>query len=234
MLSVAIGSQSAAALIAQEGSAEPEWVTETDARGARRTAGNPERMASMGQFDTAPGPDTNAPDPAPTITAADQQAKDFIESFRALVAAKLPKLDLPHPLTARLARRARNVPPEFAKTVASMVALSPDLQAVKQYDVDQNKADQQQIEAYMTVEQELSTVVKGVRFLIAMKRSKTNVAGFQMQAFAQALSKDPAFAHLLPALEAIKEARRPKRAKAASPQQPQSGSPQNQGPLVTH
>ncbi len=192
----------------------------------------------MGQFDTAPAPDTTAPDPVATITAADQQAKDFIEAFRALVAAKLPKLDLPHPLTSRLARRGRNVPPAFAKTVASMVALSPELQGVKQYDVDQNKADQQQIDAYTQVDQELSTVLKGVRFLVATKRSQTNAAGFQMQAFASALSKDPAFAHLIPVVQAIKEARRPKRAKPSSPPQTGNGSPQttpeNPAPVVTH
>ena len=40
----------------------------------------------MSQFDTAPGPDTSAPEPAATITAAEEQAKEFIEGFRVLVA----------------------------------------------------------------------------------------------------------------------------------------------------
>ena len=189
----------------------------------------------MGQFDTAPGPDTNAPEPAATITAAEQQVKDFIESFRALVAAKLPKFELPHPLTTPLVRRPRNVPPSFAKTVSSMVALNPDMQEFKQYDVDANKADQQQIDAYSAVRQELITVLKGVNFFLATKQAKTNVASFQMQAYTEALTKDPAFAHLLPALDAIKQARRPSKAKTKS--QPQSGSsqptPQNGGPILS-
>lgn len=191
----------------------------------------------MSQFDTAPAPDTTAPEPAATLTAADQQAKEFIDALRALVAAKLPKLDLPHPFTTPVARRSRNVSPGFAKAVATMVALNPDLQAFKPYDVEANKADQQQIEAYSTVEQELMTVVKGLRFLIGVKQSKTNLAAFQMQSYARTLAKDPAFSHILPALEAIKEARG-KRAKPASPEQPQASSshpvPQNQGPLLTH
>ena len=192
----------------------------------------------MGQFDTAPGPDTNAPEPAATITASEQQAKDFIEALRALVAAKLPKFDLPHPLTTPLVRRPRNVPPAFAKTVASMVALNPDMQSFKQYGVEENKADQQQIDAYTAVRQELATILKGVTFFVATKQAKTNVASFQMQAFTEALTKDPAFAHLLPALDAIKQARRPNKAKAKSGQQPQSGPsplpPQNGGPILTH
>ncbi len=191
----------------------------------------------MGQFDTAPAPDTSAPEPAATITAAEQQAKEFIESFRALVAAKLPKLDLPHPLTASVARRNRNVSPLYAKTVANMVALNPDLQGIKQYDVEGNKADQQQVDAYTGVEQELLTVVKGVHFFIATKQAKTNVASSQMQTFAEALTKDPAFAHLIPALAAIKQSRRlgKSKAKAKQPNGQSTQPSQNGGPLiVTH
>jgi hypothetical protein len=189
----------------------------------------------MGQFDTAPGPDTNAPEPAATITAADQQAKDFIEGFRALVAAKLPKFELPHPLTAPLVRRPRNVPPGFAKTVASMAALNPDMQEFKHYDLEGNKADQQQIDAYNAVKQELITTLKGVSFFIVTKQAKTNVASFQMQAYAETLTKDPAFAHLLPALDTIKQARRPNKTKAKSePQSPSNPTSQNGGPLLTH
>lgn len=189
----------------------------------------------MGQFDTAPSPDTNAPEPAATMTAAEQQAKEFIEAFRALVAAKLPKFELPHPLTTPLVRRPRNVPPGYATTVASMVALNPDMQEFKHYDVEENKADQQQVEAYKQIKQELITVLKGVTFFIASKQAKTNVASFQMQAYAEALTKDPSFAHLLPALEAIKDARQPAKAKAkAQPQTPGNPAPQNGGPIVTH
>jgi hypothetical protein len=195
----------------------------------------------MGQFDTAPGPDTNAPEPAATMTAAEQQAKDFIESFRALVAAKLPKFELPHPLTSPLVRRHRNVPASFATTVADMVALNPDMQSFKQYDIDENKADQQQIEAYLAVYQELLTVVKGVHYFVATKQAKTNAASFQMQAFTQALAKDPAFGHLIPALDTIKQARRAKaKQKKQTPTgpsqngQPQNGQPQNGGPVLTH
>jgi len=201
----------------------------------------------MGQFDTAPAPDTNPPDPPATITASEQQAKDFIEGLRTLVAAKLPKFDLPHPLTAPLVRRPRNVPPDFAKTVASMVALNPDLQSFQQYDVEENKADQQQIDAYTAVKQELSTILKGVSFFVATKQAKTNVASFQVQAFAEALTKDPAFAHLIPALDAIKQSRRLSKSKAKSAPQPPQPQPQpqppsgpapqtsqNGGPLVTH
>ena len=188
----------------------------------------------MGQFDTAPGPDTSAPEPAATITAADLQAKAFIEGLRALVAANLPKLELPHPFTTPLVRRHRNVSPSFAKAVADMVALNPDMQAVKQYDVEENKADQQQIDANTAVRQELLTVLKGVDFFIATKQAKTNLAAFQMQTFTKALTKDPAFAHLLPALDAIKQARGSSKSKK---KQPQTGStqpqPQNGGPILT-
>jgi len=191
----------------------------------------------MGQFDTAPGPDTNAPEPLATMTAAEQQAKDFIESFRALVAAKLPKFELPHPLTSPLVRRHRNVPSSFATTVADMVALNPDLQSFKQYDIDENKADQQQIEAFLAVYQELLTVVKGVHYFVATKQAKTNAASFQMQSFAQALAKDPAFGHLIPALDAIKHARRsakPKQKKQTPNGQSQNNDQsKNGGPVVT-
>ena len=189
----------------------------------------------MSQFDTASGPDTSASEPSATITAAEQQAKAFIEGLRALVAANLPKLDLPHPLTTPAVRRHRNVPPSFAKAVATMVALNPDMQAVKQYDVEENKADQQQVDAYSTVEQELITLLKGVHFLVATKQAKTNLAAFQMQAFTEALTKDPAFAHLLPALDTIKQARRSNRSKAKpQPQSPTGTTPQNGGVIPPH
>lgn len=184
---------------------------------------------------TVPTPDTGVPDPVATTTAAEQQAKEFIDGFRALVATKLPKIDLPHPLTIPLARRHRNVPAGFSKTVVEMVALNPDLQAIKQYDADSNKADQQLIDAFVPIAQELSTVLKAIGFSVGVRKSKTNTAAVQMQAFIEALSKDPAYAHLIPSLEAIKQARQPKKAKAKSqPQSPGSQQPQNGGPLVTH
>ena len=190
----------------------------------------------MGQFDTNPGPDTNVPQAPATITAADQQAKAFIEGLRALVAATLPKLELPHPLTSTLVRRHRNVSPSFAKTVANMVALNPDLQAIKQYDVEDNKADQQQIDANSSMEQELLTVLKGVRYSTATKQAKTNIAAFQMHAFAEALAKDPAYAHLLPAIAEMRQARRSNRGKTKPQQSPGSPQPvpQNGGPILTH
>jgi hypothetical protein len=117
-----------------------------------------------------------------------------------------------------------------------MVALNPDMQEFKQFDVEENKADQQQIDAYLSIKQEMVTVLKGVNFFLATKQAKTNVAAFRMQAFTEALAKDASFAHLLPALDTIKQARRPNKAKSKS-QQPQSGSPQpapqNGGPLLT-
>jgi hypothetical protein len=181
---------------------------------------------------TVPVPDTGVPEPAATTTAAEQQAKEFIDGFRALVATKLPKIDLPHPLTIPLARRHRNVPATFAKTVAEMVALSPDLQTIKQYDADTNKADQQQIDAFVPIAQELSTVLKAISFSVGVKKAKTNTAAVQMQGFIEALSKDPAYAHLIPALDAIKQARAPKKSKAKS--EPQQQPSQNGGPLLTH
>jgi hypothetical protein len=193
-------------------------------------------MASMSN--TVPVPDTGVSEPAATTTAAEQQAKDFLDGFRALVATKLPKIDLPHPLTIPLARRHRNVPVSFAKTVADMAAANPDLQAIKQYDAGTNKADQQQIDAFVPIAQELSTVLKAISFSVGVKKAKTNTAAVQMQAFIEALSKDPAYAHLIPALDAIKQARAPKKSKAKSgPQQPGGPSPepsQNGGPLLTH
>lgn len=188
----------------------------------------------MSQFDTAPGPDTSAPEPAATITAAELLAKDYIEGFRVL-GAKLPKLDLPHPLTLPLARRHRNLPPTYAKAVADMVALSPDLQAITQYSLDENKSDQQQIEALMTIDQEVTTFQKALRFFVALKKSKTNTAATQMQTFANALSQSPAYAHILPLVAAMKEARGPAKSKAKSqPQSPSGTTPQNGGPLLTH
>jgi len=185
----------------------------------------------MSQFDTAPGPVTSAPEPAATITAAEQQAKDFIEGFRVL-AAKLPKLDLPHPLTLPLSRRHRNVPTNFAKAVADMVALSPDLQAITQYSLEDNKADQQQIDGLTSIDQEITTFQKAIRFALALKKSKTNTAAVQMQTFANALSQDPDYAHILPLVETMKEARKSGKAKAKSqPQSPSGTSPQNGGAI---
>jgi len=182
---------------------------------------------------SVPVPDTGVPEAAATTTAAEQQAKEFIDAFRVLVATKLPNFDLPHPLTIPLLRRHRNLPANFAKTVAEMVALNPDLQSIKQYDAETNKADQQQIDAYVQIAQELSTVLKAIRFAVGVKKGKTNTAAVQMQAFIGALSKDPAYAHLIPALDAIKEARSPKKPKAKP--QPQSGTtPQNGGVITPH
>lgn len=183
---------------------------------------------------TVPVPDTGAPEPAATTTAAEQTAKDFIESFRDLTAKILPKFDLPHPLTVQMARRHRNLPPTFAKSVAEMVALNPDLLAIKQYDVEANKADQQQIDAFDSIDQEVTTFQKAVRFFIALKKSKTNTASLQMQAFANALSKDPSYAHLLPMVAAMKEARRSAKTKAKTQPQTQNDKPQNGGPVLTH
>jgi hypothetical protein len=188
----------------------------------------------MSQFDTAPGPDTSAPEPAATITAAEEQAKEFIEGFRVLV-AKLPKFDLPHPLTLPLSRRHRNVPANYAKTVADMVALSPDLQAIKQFSLDDNKSDQQQIEAWTAVDQEITTFQKAIRFFVALKKSKTNTAATHMQIFANALSQDAAYAHLLPLVATMKEARRTKKSKAKPEPQSTSGTtPQNGGAIPPH
>ena len=91
-----------------------------------------------------------------------------------------------------------------------------------------------QIEAWTKIDQEITTFQKAIRFFVALKKSKTNTAAVQMQAFAKALSQDPAYAHVLPLVTTMNDARLSKKSKAKSePQTPGNPTPQNGGPILT-
>jgi hypothetical protein len=181
-----------------------------------------------------PSPDTGFADPPATDTAAELAAQDFIAGFRALV-KKLPKVESPHPTTVVSVRGRLNVPPSFALTVTEQVALTPDLQSLNSYDVEETKRDIQQAAAMRLVINELLTTAKALKFTADGKQVRANNASLRMLVMARAVARDPRYAHVGAIVATMNEARKARKRASSSeskPQQQPGQQPQNGGPIA--
>src|SRR2546423_12478405 len=73
--------------------------------------------------------------PTPTTTASDRLAEEILEAIEA-IAARIPRLEAPHTMTAGSVRSGRTVSDDAIISMIGAVEREPQLQTLATFDVD--------------------------------------------------------------------------------------------------
>jgi hypothetical protein len=193
VISVAIGSQSAAALIAQEGSAEPEWVTET------------KEEASMSN---------TVPTPNATISA-----DALIEELRTL-SSQIPAVT---PMTAQERQSVRNrgrISHDVLKASISVIGADGFVsQAVGQPPEAVQELVDESVR-WQRAEDELRAMLNGVAGANLVRQLRLSDLAARACGIGAQLARNPEHAALVPHVEEVKRLRKIERRKKPAPASP--------------
>jgi hypothetical protein len=124
-----------------------------------------------------------------TITAALARADEFLKSLDAL-AALLPRMEAPHPLTVDFVRGHASVPLAFLYTALAAVEQRPMLQQLGKFDITSARATLQLIEAFRPVLDRLFAFAEKVRFTLDSRRSTLAADSLQAYAILKGMARD--------------------------------------------
>jgi hypothetical protein len=129
-------------------------------------------------------------DPWPTITASDRLAAEIIEAIDA-IAARIPCLEGPHPMTAPSVRSGRTVPKAAIISMIAAVEDQPQLQQLETFNIDYARETLQFNEAFRHVIDRLNALTASVSF--TMEARKANVAFELLRTYGvmKAIARDP-------------------------------------------
>ncbi|HYO75719.1 MAG TPA: hypothetical protein VE010_04590 [Thermoanaerobaculia bacterium] len=133
----------------------------------------------------------------PTVTHHQMLADEIIRDLDA-IAAKIAGLERRHPSTANFVRAHANVPIEFLATAAAAVEQTPELEAVRRFDVNEARDTLQFIDAYRPVVDKMLDLGRSLKFTLSARRARLAGKSLQIYAIAQALARDPAGAAISP------------------------------------
>ena len=135
----------------------------------------------------------------PTVTEMDRIAEQVRAAVEA-VAALIPKLERPHPLTRKRVRAHRTVPRAFIVSMIAAVEQLEELRAVRKFDVDDAREALQFIDAFRPIADQLAALASALRFTLESRKARVVAAGLQTYDIARGLARDqdvtPLTAHL--------------------------------------
>src|SRR5437868_1483809 len=138
----------------------------------------------------------------PTVTFYQQLAEQFSEELDD-VAALIPNLESPHPLTANFVRSHVNVPFEFLRTAIFAVEEVPELRAVNKLDVDAALATLQFIEAFRPVYDKLMRLARSLKFTMSSRKAHLAADALQIYWIGRGLARDRRSANVVPIVAAL-------------------------------
>jgi len=157
--------------------------------------------------------------PSPTQTHYQQVAEQVIGALDAFTGA-IPDFDSAHDLTKVFIRSKRNIPARFVSTAVGSLLVSPELQSVKQLDVNGSHDNTQYVDAFTPVLNALGTVFKGLQFTIDIRKARLATEAQKIYKVAQGLAQDRNGATVGAHVENMKRARKPRQSRAKSKKQP--------------
>ncbi len=165
-----------------------------------------------------------ATSPTPTTTYYQQLADNAVKAIDALAAA-MPPLEASHPLTADFVRSHRNIPASDIAEAVAIVEQNPELLTTNKLAPAQSRDDLQFAEAFGPVGQKLIATGETVNFTVNAKLAALTASGQQIRTVAEALSRDPGSAHLIPAATRLKKIFGKKRGARRKPALPPPAMP---------
>lgn len=139
----------------------------------------------------------------PTVTYYQQLAEQFSAELDD-VAALVPDLESPHPLTANFVRSHVNVPFEFLRTAIFAVEQVPELRSVNKLDVDAARATLQFIDAFRPVYDKLMRLASSLKFTMSSRKAHLAADALQIYWIGRGLARDRRGANVVPIVAALK------------------------------
>jgi hypothetical protein len=140
---------------------------------------------------------------SPTITHY-QQLADQADLLIDGIMTALPKLELPHPTTAKFVRGHQNVPIPFIEKTVAAVARREQLRLLNKVDVTFARDMLQLDEAYRPVVDKLFNFAKGLKYTLDARRAIVAAACLQMYYLIKGFGRDPEGADMLQLAEDLK------------------------------
>jgi hypothetical protein len=139
----------------------------------------------------------------PTVTHYQKLAQQFSEQLDD-VAALIPDLESPHPLTANFVRSHVNVPFEFLRTAIFAVEQVPELRGVNKLDVDAARATLQFTDAFQPVYDKLMRLARSLKFTMSSRKAHLAAEALQIYWIGRGLARDRRGASVVPIVAALK------------------------------
>ena len=129
-------------------------------------------------------------DQTPTITASDRLAAELLEAIDAL-AARIPRLQPPHPSTAAQVRGARTIPDEAILSMIAAVEETPQLQSLGTFDVDEARATLQFNHAFRQVVDRLEMLTTSLVYTMELRKARVVFELLRTFDIMKGLARDP-------------------------------------------
>jgi len=119
-------------------------------------------------------------------------------------ATLIPKLEQPHPATARGVRAGRMVRREQIVDLIALAERFEVLQRLGTFDVDEARETLQFIDAFRPIADQLDALLSAVNFTMESRKARVAAAGLRTYAVAKGLARDAGSADVHSALDALR------------------------------
>lgn len=138
-----------------------------------------------------------------TVTAQEKLAAEIIEAIEA-IAARIPRLEAPHPSTAAHVRGARTVSREFLASMIAAVEDRPELRGVGTFDVDEARDTLQFLDAFRPVADRVAALLASITYTMEARKAAVAAKAMNTYHVMKGLARDPGGAPLRPHLDALR------------------------------
>ena len=128
--------------------------------------------------------------PSPTVTASDRLANELLEAIDA-IAARIPRLEMPHPKTTGSVRSGRTVPAEAILAMIAAVEDAPQLRTLGTFDVDEAREMMQFNFAFRPVIDRLNLLTASISFTMEARRAQVVFELLRTYDIMKGLARDP-------------------------------------------
>lgn len=132
---------------------------------------------------------TTTPTPTPTHY---QQVAARMSAALAEMVAQMPELQGEQPSTSDFVRTKQNVSIPFIETVAAAVDASPELQALKRFDVQKALDVVQYVQAFRPLYDQVTAFARSLKFSMDVRRAPVARDALQIFSIAKGVARDPA------------------------------------------
>jgi hypothetical protein len=137
-------------------------------------------------------PQKRAPhDPADTVTVtANEQLVKELEVLLKELMAKIPRLQLPHPKTAKLVKTHRSVPREFINTMIAIVGDSEQLASLGTFDASAGLEAMQFLDAFRPLRAQVASLLSAINYTMEVRKAEVAAQALQTYDIIKALNRD--------------------------------------------